>query len=183
MINGDEPQTGVQQPDPNAPQQTPQQGADARTMEISNEQVARAAYLAGIFNVNVPMDFNDEQARGFFMNLARLLNWTGHMAMNKINELEAQKNGAYAERNAVVAALARHYPSGVAKTAIEGWNPEWHNCVYIDTPVGQMSWHFHDSQASMFATLPPYDKPWDGHTTQEKYDRLAQLGTTPVTVQ
>jgi len=171
MLNGDEQMQPAQQ----APAQQQQQGADARTMEISNEHIARAAYLCGIFNVNVPMDFNDEQARGFFMNVARLLNWTGHMASTKINELEAQKNGAYEERNRVVAALARHYPSGVAKTAIEGWNPEWHNCVYIDTPEGQLSWHFHDSQAHLFQQLPPYDKPWDGHTTPEKYERLEAL--------
>ena len=92
-----------------------------------------------------------------------------------IKELVARKDAAYTERNQLVAVLSKIYPSGVAKTAIEGWSEDWHNCVYIDTPVGQCSWHFHDSQAGLFAHLGPYTKPWDGHTTEEKYERLASL--------
>lgn len=83
---------------------------------------------------------------------------------------------AYEERNRVVAALARVYPSGLRKTAIAGWDPAWHNCVFIDLPlVGQVSWHFHDREAPLFDGLPPYTKPWDGHTTPQKYARLADL--------
>lgn len=82
---------------------------------------------------------------------------------------------AFTERNRLVAALARHYPSGLRRTAIEGWDPEWHGCVFIDTPEGQLSWHYHDRDAHLFAGLPPYESPWDGHTTPEKYARLARL--------
>jgi hypothetical protein len=81
----------------------------------------------------------------------------------------------YEERNRLVALLARLFPSGIRKTEIEGWEPEWHNCVYIDTPTGQLSWHYHDSEAHLFEDLPPYTKPWDGHSTPEKYHRLDQL--------
>lgn len=84
-------------------------------------------------------------------------------------------DAAYTERNRLVAFLARKFPSGLRKTEIEGWDPEWHGCVFIDTPEGQMSWHYHDSDAHLFAGLPPYEKPWDGHTTPEKYERLARL--------
>jgi Lar family restriction alleviation protein len=90
-------------------------------------------------------------------------------------EMEARKDAAYLERNQVVAALAKCFPSGVARTAIEGWSEDWHGCVYIDLPTGQASWHHHDSQAYLFEGLPPYTKPWDGHTTEEKYRRLAAL--------
>lgn len=82
---------------------------------------------------------------------------------------------AYEERNRVVAVLARLFPSGIRKTDIEGWKEEWHNCVYIDLPTGQASWHYHDSLAHLFEDLPPYEKPYDGHTTEEKYQRLALL--------
>lgn len=82
---------------------------------------------------------------------------------------------AYQERNQVVAALARLFPSGVRKTAIDGWDPAWQNCVFIDLPTGQVSWHFHDREAHMFAGLPEYTRPWDGHTTPEKYERVAAL--------
>lgn len=99
----------------------------------------------------------------------------------ELADMEARKDGAYEERNKVVAALAKLFPSGVARTAIEGWSEDWHGCVYIDLPTGQVSWHFHDSQAHLFAGLPPYTKPWDGHDTPEKYRRLAALshGVTP----
>ena len=79
---------------------------------------------------------------------------------------------AYLERNRLVALLARVYPSGLKRTAIEGWEPEWHGCVYIDTPAGQMSWHYHDRDAWLFEGLPEYDGEWDGHTTEQKYERL-----------
>ena len=97
-----------------------------------------------------------------------------------LKEMEARKDAAYLERNQVVAALAKCFPSGVAKTAIEGWSEDWHGCVYIDLPTGQASWHYHDSHAHLFAGLPLYTKPWDGHTTDEKYQRLAALQHQPI---
>lgn len=96
-------------------------------------------------------------------------------AQARVRELEAAKDGAYLERNHLVAALARCFPSGIRKTAIEGWSGDWHGCVYIDLPAGQISYHYHDSQAGLFKDLSAYTKPWDGHTTEEKYARLARL--------
>lgn len=93
----------------------------------------------------------------------------------QLADMTARKDAAYLERNQAVAALAKCFPSGVARTAIEGWSEDWHGCVYIDLPTGQVSWHFHDSQADLFKDLPAYTKPWDGHTTEEKYARLAKL--------
>jgi len=94
------------------------------------------------------------------------------LAAVRIEKLEAARDGAYTERNRLVAFLASIYPSGVKKTAIPGWDEAWHGCVYIDFPIGQASWHFHDNEAHLFAHLPPYDGEWDGHTTEEKYERL-----------
>jgi hypothetical protein len=95
----------------------------------------------------------------------------------RVGELESDKRLAYTERNTLVAFLAHQFPSGLRKTEIEGWDTEWHGCVFIDTPEGQMSWHYHDSDAHLFSGLPPYEKPWDGHTTAEKYARLMLLGS------
>ena len=96
------------------------------------------------------------------------------------NKLIAQKDGAYEERNRCVAALAKlsigaGYKAGIAKTAIEGWSEDWHGCVYIDLPTGQVSWHFHDSHAHLFRELPLYAGAWDGHDTPEKYRRVDAL--------
>ena len=95
-------------------------------------------------------------------------------------ELKSVADGAYAERNQVVAAMAKMgltlgWSVGTARTAIEGWGPEWQGCVYVDLPTGQASWHYHDREAHFFADLPPYPYDWDGHTTRMKYDRLAAV--------
>ena len=87
-------------------------------------------------------------------------------------EREATDN-AYRERNQLVALLSTLFPSGKAKTAIEGWDEAWHGCVYIDFPWGQASWHYHADDDWMFAHLPPYNKAWDGHTTKAKYAAIA----------
>lgn len=96
--------------------------------------------------------------------------------VGEYNAAIVAKDQAYHERNELVAALARIYPSGLATTDIPGWDPKWHGCVYIDLPTGQVSWHFHDSEAFLFEGLPPYRGEWDGHTTEQKYERLARLG-------
>ena len=85
------------------------------------------------------------------------------------------KDGAYLERNQCVAALSKLFPATVSRTAIDGWSEDWHGCVYIDLPSGQVSWHFHDSQAHLFAHLPYGSVKWDGHDTPEKYRRLAAI--------
>lgn len=84
-------------------------------------------------------------------------------------------DNAYEERNRLVALLAAFYPAVVDKTAIEGWDPSWHNCVYIDTMEGQLSWHFHDRESELFAHIPRGKAEWDGHTTEEKYHRIERL--------
>lgn len=38
--------------------------------------------------------------------------------------------------------------------------PEW-PVMYIELPTGQVSWH-----------MPQHDKEWDGHTTEQKYERI-----------
>lgn len=86
-------------------------------------------------------------------------------------------DAAYNERNRCVAliasfAISKGWKAGLAKTDIEGWDPEWHNCVYIDLPTGQASWHFHDRELSLFSHLPAYEGEWDGHSTEQKYDRI-----------
>jgi len=102
----------------------------------------------------------------------------------KLAEVTATKDGAYDERNRCVAALAwlaikLGYRAGV--NAHEG--PEdfgdWKHVCKIQLPVGQCSWHFTDAQAEYFVGLPHDDTPWDGHTTPEKYERLARLRWLP----
>jgi hypothetical protein len=90
----------------------------------------------------------------------------------------AEKDEAYRQRNVLVAALARLYPSGVRRTSIEGWSSDWHGCVYIDLPSGQISYHYHDSQSYLFLGLPAYTKPWDGHDKAAVEQRLSSVSAS-----
>lgn len=93
-----------------------------------------------------------------------------------LNELlahivNAEQKGDYAARNywvalALVAAQRRHMTTGFAYDDRE--DPDFDGfriIAYIELPgVGQVSWH-----------LPEYPIPYDGHTTEEKYDRIRQF--------
>jgi hypothetical protein len=107
-------------------------------------------------------------------NAARAALFTALTAQaDALTSMELRKDAAYTERNNLVALLSKLFPAGNKRTAIEGWSEDWHGCVYIDLPTGQASWHYHDSQAYLFDHLPEYPGEWDGHTTAEKYARIA----------
>lgn len=76
----------------------------------------------------------------------------------------------YRERAHLVAFLTTLYPSVGAYNDPE--EPEY--CVvYVETPVGQMSWHIHPDDMDLFEGLCiDTDHMWDGHSTREKYQRL-----------
>jgi hypothetical protein len=98
----------------------------------------------------------------------------------EIAERKSEKDRAYEERNRVVAALARAaislgYRAIRTQTAIEGWSDDWHGCVRIDLPTGQVSWHYHDSQEHLFSWMPQGEMEWDGHDTREKYRRVDEF--------
>lgn len=97
------------------------------------------------------------------------------------DQLDRSADGAYKERNVLVALLSKLYPSGRKKTAIPGWDEAWHGCVYIDFPWGQASWHFHERDAYLFEHLPPYLGEWDGHTTAEKYSQI--VAASPLSIE
>lgn len=102
-------------------------------------------------------------------------------------DYRAERDAAYAERNKLVAALARMMIAHGGRAWLaehdptdEAWDPEWRWIVFIDSPsVGQMSWHIHVSERDLFQFLPinvAGEWPaWDGHTTAEKYERVARL--------
>lgn len=96
-------------------------------------------------------------------------------------------SNAYRERNALVAAYAR---AAIAlgwqayrskhDTKDPDWDPEWLDIIYIETPLGQLSWHIHASECLDFDFLELRENAWDGHTTEIKYVRLSQLRPAPL---
>lgn len=100
---------------------------------------------------------------------------------NCATELEAAKEGAYKERNHCVAYIARlafmfgwKVGKALHPESDETWEKDWRHILFIDSPGGQLSWHFHDSEWEPLGldALPDYDGEWDGHTTEEKYARM-----------
>lgn len=90
-----------------------------------------------------------------------------------------ERDGAYRERAQLVAYLAACYRSVIMHDAdldAPGWS-----VIFIDTPSGQMSWHLHENDLDLFRHVPKILRhvpgPWDGHTADEKYRRLAELTT------
>lgn len=97
-----------------------------------------------------------------------------------------ERDVAYTERNRLVAALCRLLTECDEYHAWLGlhppdpdWDPAWRTIVFIDGPTGQMSWHLHDDDVHLFFGLPLEANTWDGHTTTEKYERLAKIGRGP----
>ncbi len=107
---------------------------------------------------------------------------TGDRLVNAALALGKAKDTAYSERNQVVALLARiahelGWGAGVGLHPAEdaAWEADWRTILFIDLPTGQVSWHFHDSECHLLEGLPPYPAAWDGHSTPEKYERVARL--------
>ncbi len=95
-------------------------------------------------------------------------------AADRMDELVIQKDGAYAERNKLVALLCSLYQSSLEQVGGEGGEPGWNWVVVIALPTGQATWHIHDDELGLFDHVPrDQGAAWDGHTTDEKYVRVA----------
>lgn len=92
--------------------------------------------------------------------------------------IEAERDKAYRERAALVAYLTANYPSVMLTDSAE---PDW-PIVFVSTPSGQMSWHIAATDTDLFQHVPATTEPtWDGHTTEQKYQRLRELTRTVAT--
>lgn len=81
----------------------------------------------------------------------------------------------YWERGQLVTLLAKLYPAHVYADPAE---PDW-PVVCVHMPTGTASWHFPKAaMTSYLATLKVTESDWDGHTTAQKYERLAQMTAT-----
>jgi hypothetical protein len=99
-------------------------------------------------------------------------------AAARIARLRVEKGNVYTERNLLVAALSKFFPSWLETHPLqdEEWAKSWRTIVFIDGPTGQMSWHVHDSEVDLFDHLEHRKgNSWDRHTTEEKYARLAAI--------
>lgn len=96
----------------------------------------------------------------------------------RVTALEEQKNGAYTERNKLVCLLSKVFPASIEDHVLkdgEEWDDDWRKVIFIELPTGQCTWHIHKSEEPMFAHLTPIGFVWDGHTTEEKYQRVDRM--------
>lgn len=93
--------------------------------------------------------------------------WQPHVKPTR-EQLTEQLDAVYRERAHLVAHLAAILPSVMADDPSD---PDW-RIVYLDTPAGQCSWHIARSDLDLFTHVPDGAPVWDGHTTDEKYQRV-----------
>ena len=115
--------------------------------------------------------------------------WAKNMKKREYNDFEPfSKDQAFWERNQLICALSKLFPSWMEFHPIEDekWEKDWRHIVFIKIPVPggnvqgrqlyldkQLSWHIHDSEVHYFDHLElRKGNSWDGHTTEEKYERL-----------
>jgi hypothetical protein len=79
----------------------------------------------------------------------------------------------YRDRAHLIALVANFYRAvgSYDDPAAPGWL-----VVYIQTPAGQLSWHIAPEDEDLFAGMHiQRSYPWDGHTTDEKHQRIRKL--------
>lgn len=95
-----------------------------------------------------------------------------------VKEEADAKKLAYHERNMLVCYLSKLYPSHRSKHDLKkdkSWDREWETIICVHTPQGQATWHVHKSEKKLFMHLKNQKDHWDGHTSEEKYERLLSL--------
>lgn len=91
-------------------------------------------------------------------------------------EIEKVKNNAYRERNELVALISKLFPAYKTRhPEDEEWEDDWRWIIVIDLPTGQVSWHIHDDEISLFSHLQEGVNSWDGHDNKEKYKRIRRF--------
>ena len=101
-----------------------------------------------------------------------------------IMNLSTRIDGVYQERDQLVSALTKTFPSHLTRhkeVPGENWDKEWLNVVCVHLPIGQARWHVHISHTAWFAHLNGIElgcKGYDFSTTPEKYQRLFLLPRT-----
>ena len=98
---------------------------------------------------------------------------------NRRAAAEAERDRAYRERAHLVALLAAMTDTAVLAPADDVDEPGW-AILYLTLDGRQASWHISPNDGDLFDHVPVVTGPehpgarWDGHTTEEKYRRIAE---------
>lgn len=88
------------------------------------------------------------------------------LAQEVVDVYKHRVERAYTERSYASAALARMalrtgLDAGTGLDDTPGMDG-FRTILYVDTPAGQVSWHYKDDDLWLLDGLPSYEKPWDG---------------------
>jgi hypothetical protein len=99
----------------------------------------------------------------------------------KLETMHLKVDKAHSERNMLVALLSKIYPSvrDIDQKMKKGL---YENVIYIQTPLGQISYHIAKDHMEYFEDLEIKKDAWDGHTTEQKKDRVKRLIKTLATI-
>lgn len=118
------------------------------------------------------MFFGEPEQIVYQADIARKYNtvWAAAFVENLISDISTL-DSVYAERNMLVALLAKLFRNR-AGIKIEAGDETW-PIILIDIPgVGQCGWHVTQQYRELLDGLGEYEKPYNGHTTKEKYTRV-----------
>jgi hypothetical protein len=95
---------------------------------------------------------------------------------------QTETHTLYRERADLLAYLAARHPGGAWLGMTDPAAPDWPVLTVLGA-TGQMCWHISGNDLDLFEHVPwtrpgsQQNRPpaWDGHTTDEKYDRLRRL--------
>ncbi|MFF5670288.1 hypothetical protein ACFY8S_09145 [Streptomyces hygroscopicus] len=106
-------------------------------------------------------------------------------AVQRAERAEAERDQAYRERAHLLAWIAALHPANAVITPADDIEEPGWQLLYLLVGGWQMSWHIAPRDAELFAHVEHVDPTdpraqWDGHSTNEKYERIrehtAQLG-------
>lgn len=99
----------------------------------------------------------------------------------RIQELHDKQDEIYRERNQCISLICRlamalglNVGIGEHINTDRVMDSKFLNVVYVDLPSGQCGWHIPEHDMPMFEFLPKYQLKWDGHTTEQKYERVME---------
>lgn len=91
---------------------------------------------------------------------------------------EAMARTIYRERAQLLALLAAMFGPEFSHIGnADPQEPDW-PVLTLELPSGQASWHIAPDDVELFSHVRPTtdaDQAWDGHSTEEKYRRVAKL--------
>ena len=116
--------------------------------------------------------YGDEIVHSGFKRSVWLCDCGVHFGDNELHDEQAElkrflteiktADTDYGKRYGLIlqAVIEAHKLGYAAGFRIDASEPEW-PVAFIELPTGQVSWH-----------LPQHEIPWDGHTTEAKYERI-----------